>query len=183
MSRRRTLQRSTDSSKRSRRNSRGSPNSSKTAGGPTRSRSSRRTWPACRSSGSFSGVTGLKPTYGTCSRWGMIAFASSLDQAGVLARSAEDCALLLGAMSGFDPRDSTSAQRAPRDFHAEMLTARDAAGAPLRGLRIGLPREFFPDGLSPDVERAVRAALAEMERLGAKLVEVSLPRTELSIPV
>ena len=114
----------------------------------------------------------------------MIAFASSLDQAGPFARSAEDCALLLGAMSGFDERDATSAQRAPQDFHAQMLAARDGASAalPLRGLRIGLPKEFFPKALASDVDRAVRAALAELEKLGATLVDVSLPRTELSIP-
>jgi aspartyl-tRNA(Asn)/glutamyl-tRNA(Gln) amidotransferase subunit A len=138
-----------------------------------------------RQPASFSGVTGIKPTYGVCSRWGMIAFASSLDQAGPLARSAEDCALLLGAMSGFDARDSTSAQRPPQDFHAQMRAPRDGAtpAQPLKGLRIGLPREFFPQALASDVEAAVRAALAELERLGATLLDVSLPRTELSIPV
>ena len=138
-----------------------------------------------RQPASFSGVTGIKPTYGVCSRLGLIAFASSLDQAGPLARSAEDCALLLGAMSGFDARDSTSAQRPPQDFHAAMLKPRDGASAtrPLAGLRIGLPREFFPAALAADVNGAVRAALAEFERLGATLVDVSLPRTELSIPV
>jgi aspartyl-tRNA(Asn)/glutamyl-tRNA(Gln) amidotransferase subunit A len=138
-----------------------------------------------RQPASFTGITGIKPTYGVCSRYGMVAFASSLDQAGPLARSAEDCALLLGAMSGFDPRDSTSADRPPQDFHAQMLKPRDGATGtrPLAGLRIGLPREFFPAGLRDDVERAVRGALAECERLGATLVDVSLPRTELSIPV
>jgi aspartyl-tRNA(Asn)/glutamyl-tRNA(Gln) amidotransferase subunit A len=131
------------------------------------------------------GVTGIKPTYGVCSRWGLIAFASSLDQAGVLARSAEDCALVLSAMSGFDARDSTSAQRPPQDFHAQMRRPREGASAarPLAGLRIGLPREFFPPALAADVERALRAALAELQRLGASLVDVSLPRTELAIPV
>ncbi|HUG22975.1 Asp-tRNA(Asn)/Glu-tRNA(Gln) amidotransferase subunit GatA [Piscinibacter sp.] len=138
-----------------------------------------------RQPASFSGVTGIKPTYGVCSRYGMIAFASSLDQAGPFARSAEDCALLLGAMSGFDERDSTSAERAPQDFHAAMLTPRDGATAsqPLKGLRIGLPREFFPAALAADVNDAVRTALATLEQLGASLVDVSLPRTELSIPV
>lgn len=138
-----------------------------------------------RQPASFAGITGIKPTYGVCSRYGMIAFASSLDQAGPLARSAEDCALLLGAMSGFDERDATSAQRAPQDFHAQMLASRDGASAaqPLRGLRIGLPKEFFPKVLASDVDRAVHAALAELEKLGATLVDVSLPRTELSIPV
>ena len=138
-----------------------------------------------RQPASFCGITGIKPTYGVCSRYGMIAFASSLDQAGVLARSAEDCAIVLGAMSGFDPRDSTSAERPPQDFHAELAKGRAGASAakPLHGLRIGLPKEFFPAALAGDVDGALRAALAEMARLGATLVDVQLPRTELSIPV
>jgi aspartyl-tRNA(Asn)/glutamyl-tRNA(Gln) amidotransferase subunit A len=138
-----------------------------------------------RQPAAFTGVTGIKPTYGVCSRYGMIAFASSLDQAGPLARSAEDCALLLSAMSGFDERDATSAQRPPQDFHAQMLATRPGATAarPLEGLRIGLPKEFFPAGLASDVDITVRRALVEFEKLGAKLVNVSLPRTELSIPV
>ncbi|HEX4232668.1 MAG TPA: Asp-tRNA(Asn)/Glu-tRNA(Gln) amidotransferase subunit GatA [Caldimonas sp.] len=138
-----------------------------------------------RQPASFCGITGIKPTYGVCSRFGMIAFASSLDQAGVLARSAEDCALVLGAMSGFDPRDSTSAERPPQDFHAELARPRPGAAPnrPLEGLRIGLPKEFFPAALASDVEQALRAALAEMARLGASLIDVELPRTELSIPV
>jgi aspartyl-tRNA(Asn)/glutamyl-tRNA(Gln) amidotransferase subunit A len=138
-----------------------------------------------RQPASFTGITGIKPTYGVCSRYGMIAFASSLDQAGPMARSAEDCALLLSAMSGFDERDATSAQRPAQDFHAQMLASRDGASPtkPLQGLRVGLPKEFFPAGLSADVDAAVRAALAELEKLGATLVPVSLPRTELSIPV
>ena len=138
-----------------------------------------------RQPASFTGITGIKPTYGVCSRFGLIAFASSLDQAGPLAQSAEDCALLLGAMSGFDERDSTSAQRPPQDFHAAMLQVREGATAaqPLKCLRIGLPKEFFPAALASDVNGAVRAALAEFETLGATLVDVSLPRTELSIPV
>ncbi len=138
-----------------------------------------------RQPASFSGITGIKPTYGVCSRYGMIAFASSLDQAGPMARSAEDCALLLSAMSGFDDRDATSAERPPQDFHAQMLLAREGATAarPLQGLRIGLPKEFFPAALAADVNGAVRGALTELEKLGATLVDVSLPRTELSIPV
>ncbi len=138
-----------------------------------------------RQPASFCGITGIKPTYGVCSRYGMIAFASSLDQAGPMARSAEDCALLLSAMSGFDERDATSAERPPQDYHALMRQPRDGASAarPLQGLRIGLPREFFPAALAADVNAAVRAALAELEKLGATLVDVSLPRTELSIPV
>ena len=138
-----------------------------------------------RQPASFTGITGIKPTYGVCSRYGMIAFASSLDQAGPMARSAEDCALMLSAMAGFDERDSTSAQRPAVDYRAQMLAPREGATAaqPLKGLRIGLPREFFPAALAADVNGAVRSALAELERLGATLVEVSLPRTELSIPV
>ena len=138
-----------------------------------------------RQPASFTGITGIKPTYGVCSRFGMIAFASSLDQAGPLARSAEDCALLLSAMSGFDERDSTSAQRPPQDFATAMHAPREGATAaqPLKGLRVGLPTEFFPAALSADVNGAVRAALAEFEKLGATLVDLTLPRTELSIPV
>jgi aspartyl-tRNA(Asn)/glutamyl-tRNA(Gln) amidotransferase subunit A len=138
-----------------------------------------------RQPASFCGITGIKPTYGVCSRYGMVAFASSLDQAGPMARSAEDCALLLSAMGGFDTRDATSAERAPQDYHRQMLQPREGASLaqPLLGLRIGLPKEFFPAGLSADVDAAVRAGLAELQRLGARLVDVSLPRTELSIPV
>ena len=138
-----------------------------------------------RQPASFCGITGIKPTYGVCSRYGMIAFASSLDQAGVLARSAEDCALVLGAMSGFDALDSTSAERPPQDFHAALGRAPEGASPaqPLQGLRIGVPKEFFPAALAGDVEQALRGALDEMARLGATLVDVQLPRTELSIPV
>ena len=121
------------------------------------------------------GITGIKPSYGRVSRWGMIAYASSLDQGGAMARSARDCAALLTAMSGFDPRDATSAQVADEDF------ARDLE-RPLDGLRIGLPKEFFGEGLADDVRVAVDAALAELRGLGATLVEVSLPQTELAIP-
>jgi aspartyl-tRNA(Asn)/glutamyl-tRNA(Gln) amidotransferase subunit A len=138
-----------------------------------------------RQPASLTGVTGIKPTYGRCSRFGLIAFASSLDQAGPLARSAQDCALLLGAMSGFDERDATSARQPVPDFAAAVLAPRPGAGAarPLAGLRVGLPREFFGTAVAGDVAQTVRAALAELQRLGASLVDVSLPRTELSIPV
>jgi aspartyl-tRNA(Asn)/glutamyl-tRNA(Gln) amidotransferase subunit A len=138
-----------------------------------------------RQPASLTGITGIKPTYGRCSRYGMIAFASSLDQAGPLARSAEDCALLLSAMSGFDPRDATSAERPVEDYAASIRVPREGATAaqPLKGLRIGLPREFFGEGVAAGVTTAVRTALAEFEKLGATLVDVSLPRTELSIPV
>ena len=138
-----------------------------------------------RQPAAFCGITGIKPTYGVCSRYGMIAFASSLDQAGPMARSAEDCAWLLSAMGGFDPRDATSAQRPAEDYVAPLRELRAGAtpGRPLEGLRVGLPREFFPTQLNGDVHRALRAALGELEKLGATLVDVSLPRTELSIPV
>jgi aspartyl-tRNA(Asn)/glutamyl-tRNA(Gln) amidotransferase subunit A len=138
-----------------------------------------------RQPAAFTGTTGIKPTYGVCSRYGIIAFASSLDQAGVLARSAEDCALLLSAMSGHDPRDATSAERPPQDYAAGIGGPLSGASAakPLQGLRIGLPREFFPATLASDVDGAVRAAVAELVKLGASAVDVSLPRTELSIPV
>jgi aspartyl-tRNA(Asn)/glutamyl-tRNA(Gln) amidotransferase subunit A len=122
------------------------------------------------------GISGIKPTYGLVSRYGMIAFASSLDQGGPMAKSAEDLALMLGLMAGFDVRDSTSLDRPAEDY------ARDLE-KPLDGLRIGLPREYFAEGLSADVEEAVRAAISEYEKLGAKIVEVSLPNTKLSIPV
>ena len=136
------------------------------------------------------GITGIKPTYGRVSRFGMIAYASSLDQAGAFGASAAECAALLGAMSGFDPRDSTSVDR-PADDHAAglagspMPAGRGAApgpSTPLAGLRVGVPREFFGEGLAPDVEAAVRSALATLESLGAVLREVSLPRTRLAIP-
>jgi aspartyl-tRNA(Asn)/glutamyl-tRNA(Gln) amidotransferase subunit A len=120
-------------------------------------------------------LTGLKPTYGVVSRYGMIAFASSLDQGGPMAASAEDCALLLNVMAGFDERDSTSLDR-PREDYARDLDK------PLAGLRIGLPEEFFGAGCDAEVMAAVRAAIAEYERLGASCVEVSLPNSHLSVP-
>ncbi|WP_312836563.1 Asp-tRNA(Asn)/Glu-tRNA(Gln) amidotransferase subunit GatA [Comamonas sp.] len=130
-----------------------------------------------RQPASFCGITGIKPTYGRASRYGMIAFASSLDQAGPMARTAEDCALLLSEMCGPDlDRDSTSLDHPAEDFSAHLNDS-------LAGLRIGVPAEFFGDGLSSDVRAAVDAALKEYEKLGAKLVPISLPRTELSIPV
>jgi len=122
------------------------------------------------------GISGLKPTYGVVSRYGMIAFASSLDQAGPMARSAEDLALMLSAMAGFDERDSTSLQRDKEDY------ARDL-NKPLAGLRIGLPKEFFAAGLSQDVANCVNAAIAEYQKLGATVVEISLPNSKLSVPV
>ena len=121
------------------------------------------------------GLTGLKPTYGAVSRYGMIAFASSLDQAGPMAKSAEDCALLLNAMAGFDPRDSTSLERPTEDYARNLEQS-------LTGLRIGLPKEFFGEGMDADVRAAVEAALAEYRKLGATTVEVQLPNSGLSVP-
>jgi len=130
-----------------------------------------------RQPASFCGITGIKPTYGRASRYGMIAYASSLDQAGPMARSAEDCALLLSAMCGADlDRDSTSLDMPSEDFSPSLNNS-------LEGLRIGIPKEFFGEGLHADVRAAVDGALREYEKLGAKLVPISLPRTELSIPV
>jgi aspartyl-tRNA(Asn)/glutamyl-tRNA(Gln) amidotransferase subunit A len=130
-----------------------------------------------RQPASFCGITGIKPTYGRASRYGMIAYASSLDQGGPMARTAEDCALLLSAMCGPDlDRDSTSL-----DVPAENFTA--SLNNSIEGLRIGIPKEFFGEGLHADVRAAVDGALREYEKLGAKLVPISLPRTELSIPV
>jgi aspartyl-tRNA(Asn)/glutamyl-tRNA(Gln) amidotransferase subunit A len=130
-----------------------------------------------RQPASFCGITGIKPTYGRASRYGMIAYASSLDQAGPMARSAEDCALLLSAMCGGDiDRDSTSLDMPTEDFTASLNHS-------LEGLRIGIPKDFFGEGLAADVRAAVDGALREYEKLGAKLVPISLPRTELSIPV
>jgi aspartyl-tRNA(Asn)/glutamyl-tRNA(Gln) amidotransferase subunit A len=138
-----------------------------------------------RQPAALTGITGIKPTYGRCSRYGMIAFASSLDQAGPMARTAEDCAMLLQAMSGFDERDATSAQEPVPDFIGVLNTPRagSTTGQPLLGLRVGVPKEFFGSGVSADVAEATRAALAKLEQLGATLVDISLPRTELSIPV
>lgn len=120
------------------------------------------------------GITGLKPTYGRVSRWGMIAFASSLDQGGPMARSAKDCALLLQVMAGFDPRDSTSVDQPVPDYAA-------ALGRELAGLRIGLPKEFFAE-LNADMAKVLEAAIAEYRKLGAEVVEVSLPNINLSVP-
>ena len=132
-----------------------------------------------RQPAAFCGVTGIKPTYGRVSRFGMIAFASSLDQGGPIAQTAEDCALLLNEMSGFDERDSTSLT--PDQGNIGEDYTRDL-NKPLTGLRIGVPKEYFGEGLAADVEGAVRAALDEFVKLGATLVEISLPKTALSIP-
>jgi aspartyl-tRNA(Asn)/glutamyl-tRNA(Gln) amidotransferase subunit A len=129
-----------------------------------------------RQPASLCGLSGLKPTYGLVSRYGMIAFASSLDQAGPMAKSCEDMALMMNVMTGFDERDSTSLQRDKEDYEREL-------GKPLQGLRVGLPKEFFADGLSSEVAAVVEAAIAEYRKLGAEIVEISLPNTQLSIPV
>ena len=129
-----------------------------------------------RQPSAFCGVTGIKPTYGRVSRFGMIAYASSLDQGGPIAKTAEDCALLLNEMTGFDPKDSTSVERKNEDYTRDL-------DKPLNGLRIGIPREYFSEGLSSEVEQAVRTALSEYEKLGAKLVDISLKNTSLCIPV
>ncbi|OYQ42168.1 Asp-tRNA(Asn)/Glu-tRNA(Gln) amidotransferase GatCAB subunit A [Rhodoferax sp. TH121] len=130
-----------------------------------------------RQPASFCGITGIKPTYGRASRYGMVAFASSLDQAGPMARSAEDCALLLSAMCGPDAdRDSTSLDVPAENFARKLNDS-------IEGLRIGVPKEFFGEGLSADVRATVDTALKQYQQLGAKLVPITLPRTELSIPV
>jgi aspartyl-tRNA(Asn)/glutamyl-tRNA(Gln) amidotransferase subunit A len=129
-----------------------------------------------REPAAFTGITGTKPTYGRPSRWGMIAFASSLDTAGLMTQSAEDAALVFNHMLGFDPKDSTSIDRPGEDYARHL-------GMSVKGLKIGVPKEFFGAGLQPDVEAAVRTALDEYRRLGAELVEVSLPNAELGIPV
>ncbi|MGO2241401.1 MAG: Asp-tRNA(Asn)/Glu-tRNA(Gln) amidotransferase subunit GatA [Halomonas sp.] len=128
-----------------------------------------------RQPAAFCGITGLKPTYGRVSRYGIIAYASSLDQAGPMARSAEDCAHLLGVIAGHDGRDSTSVARGVPDYV-------EGLNAPLSGLKIGLPKEYFGDGLDPDVEKAVREAVSVYESLGATVREVSLPHTHYAIP-
>ena len=128
-----------------------------------------------RQPAAFCGITGLKPTYGRVSRLGMIAFASSLDQAGPMARSAEDCALLLNAMAGHDPQDSTSSEQATEDYSAGL-------GNSLEGLRIGLPKEYFGEGLDAATSTQIETALKQLEAQGATLVEVSLPNSHLTIP-
>ena len=121
------------------------------------------------------GISGLKPTYGRVSRWGMIAFASSLDQAGPMARTAEDCAIMLNCMASFDKKDSTSVNQSVPDYTASL-------GNSVKGLKIGIPKEYFSEGLDPGTEIAVRKALADFETQGAQLVEISLPNSHLSVP-
>lgn len=128
-----------------------------------------------RQPAAFCGVTGIKPTYGSVSRYGMIAYASSLDQGGPMAKTAEDCAHLLSAMAGFDERDSTCAEGSRPDYVASLTDS-------VKGLRIGLPKEYFGEGLSPEVKAATMAVAAELEKQGATLVEVSLPNTSAAMP-
>lgn len=129
-----------------------------------------------RQPASLCGFTGLKPTYGIVSRFGMIAFASSLDQAGPMAKSAEDCALMMNTMAGFDERDSTSLNHPKEDYSRSL-------NAPLAGLKVGLPKEYFAEGLDADVEKVIESAIAEYKKLGAEFVDISLPNASLSIPV
>ena len=128
-----------------------------------------------RQPASLCGITGLKPTYGRISRWGMIAFASSLDQAGPMTQTAEDAALLLNSMAGFDPKDSTSTDKTVPDFTADL-------GNSLEGLRIELPKQYFDSGLNADVENVVQDAIKQYEKMGARIIEIELPNTHLSIP-
>jgi aspartyl-tRNA(Asn)/glutamyl-tRNA(Gln) amidotransferase subunit A len=128
-----------------------------------------------RQPASLCGVSGLKPTYGRVSRYGMIAFASSLDQGGPIAKTAEDLALLLNVMAGFDERDSTSVNESVPDYTATLTHS-------IQGLRIGLPKEYFNTGLDPQVASTIQAAITEYEKLGATIQEISLPNTLLSIP-
>ena len=134
-----------------------------------------------RQPASLCGFTGLKPTYGLVSRYGMIAFASSLDQAGPMAKSAEDCALMMNVMTGFDERDSTSLNRPKEDYTRGL--DKMVGNQPLKGLRIGLPKEYFAEGLDANVAKVVQEAIAEYRKLGAETVDISLPNSQLSIPV
>jgi aspartyl-tRNA(Asn)/glutamyl-tRNA(Gln) amidotransferase subunit A len=134
-----------------------------------------------RQPAALTGICGLKPTYGACSRYGLVAFASSLDHPGPFGRTAEDCAILLQAMAGHDPRDSTSIDR-PRDDYARLL--REPRGAkPLAGVRVGLPKEFRGDGVDAEVASAVEAAITELEKVGATIKTVTLPAVKYSVPV
>ena len=128
-----------------------------------------------RQPASHCGITGIKPTYGTVSRFGMVAYASSFDQAGPMAQTAEDCAILLNAMTGFDERDSTSLERSKEDYTRDL-------DKPLKGLRVGLPKEYFTASNSPDVQAALENAKTLLQQQGVELIEVSLPQTALSIP-
>ena len=134
-----------------------------------------------RQPAAFCGITGIKPTYGRVSRWGMVAFASSFDQAGIFARRAEDCALGLNVICGFDPRDSTSLDAPDEDFSREINAAPDPK-LPLKGKTIGVPREFFSEGLSGQAAQKTREAIVQLEKLGAQAREISLPSLTAAIP-
>jgi aspartyl-tRNA(Asn)/glutamyl-tRNA(Gln) amidotransferase subunit A len=134
-----------------------------------------------RQPAALSGICGMKPTYGVCSRYGLVAFASSLDQAGPFAQTARDLALLLTAMAGHDSRDSTSLDRPAEDYTRTLVERRGAK--PLAGLRIGLPREYFGDGIDAGTAKAIDQALSEFRKLGAETVELVLPNVKLSVPV
>ncbi len=136
-----------------------------------------------RQPASMTGICGLKPTYGVCSRYGLVAFASSLDTPGAFARSAQDCALLLNAMAGHDPRDSTSLHRPREDYTRELLAAPADAAKPLQGLRIGLPAEYFGKGVDPEVASAIDQSLSEFRKLGVVTVDLGLPAVKHSVPV
>ena len=129
-----------------------------------------------RQPASLCGLTGLKPTYGLVSRYGMIAFASSLDQAGPMCHTAEDCAAMMNVMSGHDPKDSTSIEREKENYLTDINN-------PIKGLKIGVPKEFFSEGLDPEVEKIIEQGISEYKKLGAEIVEISLPNNHLSIPV
>ena len=145
------------------------------AGGLTPAATGTDTGGSIRQPAALCGITGIKPTYGRVSRYGMIAFASSLDQGGPMAWTAEDCAMLLNGMTKNDARDATSIERDAEDFSRHL-------GDSLQGLKIGVPKEYFGEGLAADVQAAIQAALKEYEKLGATLVDVSLPKTSMSIP-
>ena len=129
-----------------------------------------------RQPASFCGLAGIRPTYGRVSRWGVIAFASSLDQVGPFGRTVADCAALLGAVAGYDPRDSTSLDAPVPDYEAALT-------GDIHGLRVGVPAEYFVEGMEPEVESAVRAAIDQLAALGAEIVEISLPHTKYGLPV
>src|SRR5690606_32706852 len=129
-----------------------------------------------RQPASFCGVVGLRPTYGRMSRWGVIAFASSLDQVGTFGRTVADCAAAFQVTAGYDPRDSTSIDAPVPDYEAALT-------GDVRGLRVGVPKEYFIEGMDPDVENAVRTAIDKLAELGAEVVEISLPHTEYALPV
>lgn len=131
------------------------------------------------------GITGIKPTYGRVSRWGLVAYASSLDQAGPMARTAQDCAWMLSAMAGFDPKDSTSLNRPSEDFArllGQPMTDVASTNQPLKGLKLGLPIQHFSNQIAPAVAQAIEEALKVLRALGAETLEVDLPRTDLSLP-